>query len=42
MQEIMRAIAQYTRGRGQPPETLSALGPPYLTGAPVDPVSGEP
>ncbi len=43
MQEIMRAIAQFTRDHhGRPPETLSALGSPYLTVPPVDPVSGEP
>ena len=42
MHEIMQAIARFRRDHGKPPETLSALGPPYLTAPPIDPVSGKP
>ena len=39
---VMRAIAQYIQDHQEAPEDLSVLRPPYLTVAPVDPVSGVP
>lgn len=39
---IVRALAAYAKHQGRPPESLDLLGPPYLEGDPVDPVSGRP